>query len=168
MYAVPGTARNSTPASCATKASFCECPTEYGGTEGTAGFSPLVWQHELFAPIAGEPQVCAMARQQSGWLACRVPSKQADTGIVAQKATTASISNAPFLPQFMVYRSRVLTVSIRHRASRSDDSDHITDSRRTQLLKLNLSDSLEFCRARLQWPPTCEKRASPAPEGPRL
>jgi hypothetical protein len=71
-----------------------------------------------------------MARQQSGWLACRVPSRQADTGIVAQKATTTSINNALFLPEFMVHCSRVSTVSIRHRASRSGDSDHIRDSRK--------------------------------------
>ncbi len=48
-----------------------------------------------------------MARQQSGWLACRVPSKQADAGIVAEKTTTASTNKAPFLHNFMVYRTRV-------------------------------------------------------------
>lgn len=144
MYAVPGTAGNSTPAPSTTKANSGECPTEYGGTEGTAGFSPFAWQHELFAPIAGESQVSAMARQQSDWLACRVLSRQADTcadtGIAAQKATTASINNAPFLSQFMVYRSQVLTVSIRHRASRDSDSNHTRDSRGPQLLRVNLPD----------------------------
>jgi hypothetical protein len=89
-----------------------------------------------------------MARQQSGWLASRVPKRQADTGAntgrVVQKATTASINNPPFLPQVMVYKSRVLTVSIRHRALLSGDLDHIRDSRIPQLLRVNLSDSLEF------------------------
>ena len=116
-YAVPGTARNSTPASYATKASFCECPTEYGGTEGTAGFFPWTWQHELLAPIPGASHSCAMARQQSGWPVCRMFSRQADAGIVAQTTTTASIDHAPFLSQFMVYKYRVLTISIRRSAS---------------------------------------------------
>jgi hypothetical protein len=54
-----------------------------------------------------------------------VPSKQADTGIAAEKATTANISNAPILHRFMVYGSRILTVSIRLRASCGDDLDHL-------------------------------------------
>jgi hypothetical protein len=88
-----------------------------------------------------------------------VLSRQADTGIAAQKATTVNINNAPFLPQFMVYRSRVSILSIRHRALRSGDSDHIRDSRRPQLLRVNLSDSLKFCGC-LRPGATCSRRES--------
>ena len=64
---------------------------------------------------------------------------------MAQKATTASIINAPFLTQDIVYRSLALSVSIRRRAPRRGDLDHNRDNRRLQVPGDNLSDSLEFC-----------------------
>jgi len=71
-------------------------------------------QHELSAPIAGEPQAFAMARQQAGCPIGRNASRQADAGRAVQKTTTANINNTPFLSQFMVYKSQPLTLSIRY------------------------------------------------------
>ena len=60
------------------------------------------------------------------------------------RTTTANISNTPFLSQFMVYRPQVLAVSIDYQAFSGSDIDHIREARRLQLLKINVSDSLDY------------------------
>src|ERR1035438_9509646 len=113
---------------------------QYAGVP--AGVLSWIWQHELSAPIVGVSQSLAMARQQAGGLECRVPSRQADAGAAAHRTTTANISKMPFLSQFMVYRSQIPAVSIGYQAVRGSDVDHIRVARRLQLLKINVSDSL--------------------------
>jgi hypothetical protein len=63
--------------------------------------SGFVGQQEPFAPFAGEPQFAAIPRQQSACPVARATGKQANAGIAAQQTTTASIRNAPRLPQFI-------------------------------------------------------------------
>lgn len=96
-----------------------------------AGFCPWNWQHGLLAHIPGESHPCAIAPQQSGWLEFLTPSRQAEAGIAAQETTTANISNAPFLHQFIVFRSRESIVSIHLQASRDSDLDHVRGTRRS-------------------------------------
>jgi hypothetical protein len=69
-------------------------------------------------------QARAMARQQLCRCDERVPNRQADAGAVAQKTTTANSNNAPFLPDFMVYKSQAFTASVCHRDFRGSDLNH--------------------------------------------
>jgi len=87
---------------CGVKTSFCTCSVAYWGAGVTAG-SPV----ELAAWLVADIQAVTSVRRRVtaiGQGAEREPSRQADAGIAAQKTTTANISNAPFLPQFMVFR----------------------------------------------------------------
>lgn len=68
----------------------------------TAASWRVVLQHEVFDADPGALQLRAIAPQQSFCVGNCLASKQAETGIAVQKTTTASISNAPFLPQDMV------------------------------------------------------------------
>jgi hypothetical protein len=89
----------------------------------TAASWRLVLQHEVFVADPGAPQSRAIARQQSACLGGCLASRQAETGNAVQKTTTASISNAPFLPQDMV-SLRITIVSIRPLRSPGCDLDH--------------------------------------------
>jgi hypothetical protein len=84
--------------------------------------------------IPGIPHFRSIPRQQECWPdGCEV-SRQAQTGAAVQKTTTASMSNAPFLTQFIVRRSPVSIVSIRRGLPLGGDIDHIRKARRLQLL----------------------------------
>lgn len=87
-------------------------------------FCRWAWQHEPFALIDGESHSRALPRQQSGCPVECAASRQAEAGIAVQRTTTASISNALFLLQFIVSKSQVSTVSIRCRAFCGSDLDH--------------------------------------------
>jgi hypothetical protein len=76
-----------------------------------------------------------------------LPSKQADTGIVAQRTTTANIVNAPFLVQFMVFRCQVFAVSIRCRGCCGGDLDHNHLTRAAMLPVMIVVGFREFCIA---------------------
>jgi hypothetical protein len=65
-------------------------------------FCRWTWQHEPFMPIGGIPHSRSIPRQQECCPDGCVAGRQAKAGAAVQKTTTASISNAPFLPQFMV------------------------------------------------------------------
>ena len=81
----------------------------------TAGFWRPTWQHERFAvaPAGAHANVMFMALQQECFPVVRMASRQADTGIAAQKTVIASMNSALFLPQVIVSRSRVSIASIR-------------------------------------------------------
>jgi hypothetical protein len=121
----PGAAVGSRAARCGIKASLCIRWEEKGETGVTAAFLPWNWQQgaSMLMPFIG--QSCAMPRQQADRPAGCTVSRQADAGIAAHRATTASISNAPFLLQFMVKRSPAFIISIRRRFSPGSDLDHI-------------------------------------------
>lgn len=106
----------------------------------TAGFWRPAWQHERFAvvPAGAHGTVMFMALQQECCPVVRMASKQADTGIAVQRTTTASISNAPFLPQFIVSRSRVSIVSIHFRASCDSDLDHTREAPKNERSHLTI------------------------------
>lgn len=88
-------------------------------------FRRLAWQHAPLAAMLAELHVGAILRQQS---CCRIgfmPSRQAEAGIAVQKTATASIINAPFLLQFMMYGSRTSIVILRRLISRGSDPCHM-------------------------------------------
>jgi hypothetical protein len=102
-YLTPERARNCKAAGCGTKASSCEFSGEYKGTVATTALCRWAWQHEQSVHIEGESHSRAIPRQQSGCPVECATSRQAKAGIVVQRTTTASTSNALFLPQFIVF-----------------------------------------------------------------
>jgi hypothetical protein len=73
----------------------------------TAASLPRIWQHEASMPIPRIVQSRAILRQHAGRALGCIASRQADAGSAVHKTTAASISNAPFLPQFMLVVSHV-------------------------------------------------------------
>jgi hypothetical protein len=86
-------------------------------------------------PTLGIGQSCAMPRQQAACPAGCIASRQADTGIPVQMTTTASIKNAPFLPQFIVDCSLTSIVSIRRVHPADSDLYHILKNKHNRPLQ---------------------------------
>jgi hypothetical protein len=104
-HPAPDSAQGSTLNLCAAVASFCACSGEYGGIGATAGSLPRIWQQEELMPMQRVEPPCATTPQHAGCPA-GIIRRQADTGVAAHMATTASINNAPLLPQFKVESSQ--------------------------------------------------------------
>jgi hypothetical protein len=78
--------------------------TTLAGAGGNGESVGCTWQQSAHCIIAGESQPCiAMSWQQER---CANGIKQASAGATAQRTTTASSTNAPFLPTCIVYAIR--------------------------------------------------------------
>jgi hypothetical protein len=76
--------------------------------------------------------------------------------------------SAPMHDEQVSSLTQVLTVSIRRRASCGGDLDHNRENRCSQLLVMNVSNSLNSVSCKRTKAPICESRAILAPEGREL
>jgi hypothetical protein len=80
-----------------------------------------------------------------------IANRQADAGIAVQKTVIASVNSALLLPQVIVSRFRVSTVSVRCRAFWGGDLDHSREAPKSKRsdLKIPKSPAEHECIAQL-------------------
>lgn len=88
------------------RSGLSECSGENAGTGATAGLVPWIRQQEGFILMPLIAPSFAISPQQEGRALDCIRSTQADAGIAVHETTTASISNASFLPQCMIVVSQ--------------------------------------------------------------
>jgi hypothetical protein len=79
-----------------------------------------------------------IAPQQERCPVVRMASRQADAGIAVPKTAIASMNSALFLPQVIVSRFRVSTVSIRCQAFCGSDLDHTSEAPKNKRSNLKI------------------------------
>lgn len=89
-----------------TQSGLSERSGENAGTGATAGLVPWIRQQEGFILMPGIAPSFAISPQQEGRASACIRSTQAEAGIAVHETTTASISNASFLPQGMIVVSQ--------------------------------------------------------------